>query len=625
MFSWALFIGLLIVVLGSILSGPVLPQVSYSTFFEQLRQDNIATVTLEGERIEAIAKTPVSYMAGAETYRSTQFETFIPVTGDEALMPLLRQQQVDVITRPGTGGGLGSTLLFLLPILLLGGFVLYLFTRSRMQSDGQSMFSVGKSKAKAYKHDEDLKTTFADVAGTEGAKRELQETVAFLKNPNTFQYLGGKMPKGMLLVGPPGTGKTLLARAVAGEAGVPFFSTSGSDFMEMFVGVGAARVRDMFTEAKKQAPCIIFIDELDSVGRQRGVSVGGGNEEREQTLNQLLTEMDGFEANDSVIVMAATNRPDILDKALLRPGRFDRQITVGLPNKQGRLKILEVHARNKPLAEDVDLEELARGTPSFCGADLENLLNEAALTAARKYKQAIEREDIDEARDRVLLGRLREGMSLTKEDCDLIAYHEAGHAVLAATLPHADPLQKVTIIPRGRAMGVTQQLPAGEKYIYRKEYLLDRLAVMMGGRAAEDLFLQTATSGAANDFKQATGLARKMVLELGMSERIGTISLAGGPQETFLESGKEYSEVTAREIDEETRRLVTEAYARAKQTLEAHRDGVERLVQALLDEEEVSGQQVLALLDVQLETPLPEAVRQPRQQRPQLEPRLGGD
>ncbi len=410
------------------------------------------------------------------------------------------------------------------------------------------------------------------------------------------------MPKGVLLVGPPGTGKTLLARAVAGEADVPFFSITGSNFMEMFVGVGASRVRDLFESAKRAAPSIVFIDELDSIGRRRGAGLGGGHDEREQTLNQMLNELDGFEPSHSVVVMAATNRPDILDPALLRPGRFDRRITVNLPTATEREEILKIHSRNKPLAEeDVELVSLARGTPGFSGADLENLLNEGALLAARKGHEKIEQEDLDEARDKVMLGLKRTGLALSEEEMRMLAYHEGGHALLAATLEHADPIHKVTVVPRGRAMGVTQQLPEGDKYIYTREYLLDRLAVMMGGRAAEKLVFGTASSGAENDLKTATKLARKMVLDWGMSDAFESVALGGQQEHVFLgeEIGrpKEYSDETARLVDEELKRILNRAFSRAEDTLEEYRDELDRLAELLLEEEEISGERVLGLVD----------------------------
>jgi cell division protease FtsH len=446
--------------------------------------------------------------------------------------------------------------------------------------------------------------TFDDVAGARGAKNELVEVIEFLRDPAKFEKLGGEIPKGVLLVGPPGTGKTLLARAVAGEADVPFFSITGSDFMEMFVGVGASRVRDLFEEAKKASPAIIFIDELDSIGRRRGAGLGGGHDEREQTLNQLLSEMDGFEPNLDVIIMAATNRPDILDPALLRPGRFDRRITVDLPTLKDREEILKIHSRNKPLDSGVDLERIARGTPGFSGADLENLLNEAALLAARKGKNVIQMDDIEDARDKIVLGLERGNLTLSEEECRLLAYHEGGHAVVAAFTPHADPIHKVTIVPRGMAMGVTQQLPEKEKYIYSREYILDRLAVMMGGRAAEELVLDTSTSGAENDLKQATHLARKMILDWGMSEKFKQVAYGGQREQVFLgeeiTQRREYSETTAHEVDKETRKILSEAYEHAQDVLSEHRDGLDRLVEVLLEDEVVSGDRVLEILHADL-------------------------
>jgi cell division protease FtsH len=468
-----------------------------------------------------------------------------------------------------------------------------------MRQQGQSLFSFSGSQAKLFDR-EKVDTKFEDVAGVEGAKRELREIIEYLKDPARVERLGGTAPKGVLLVGPPGTGKTLLARAVAGEAEVPFFSMTGSDFMEMFVGVGASRVRGLFDDARQAAPCIIFIDELDSIGRRRGAGLGGGHDEREQTLNQLLSELDGFEPSENIIVMAATNRPDILDPALLRPGRFDRRITVDLPTLRAREEILELHARNKPLADDVDLQRIARGTPGFSGADLENILNEAALLAAREDKDYIEWEDVENARDKILMGLEREGLLLTEQERELIAYHEAGHAVVAAVLPNADPIHKVTIVPRGRAMGVTQQLPEKEKYIYPREYLLDRLAVMMGGRAAEKMIFNTSTSGAENDLKQATQLARQMVLDWGMSEKLGPMALGGQQEQVFLGeqlmNRREYSELTAREIDEEVSNILQTAYDRALDCLQTYEEGLDKVSEALLDHEEIAGEIVLALV-----------------------------
>jgi cell division protease FtsH len=573
------------------------PTISYTTFRKQVDSGNVQQVTVMGAQIEGSLVEPGTTTIEGEEVEYSRFVTYLPSFGDEELFSMLRANEVEVATRPEQNFSLITILLNFLPFLVLLG-VGYIFLR-QMRSQGQNVFSMGKSRARLFDR-EDGHTTFDDVAGTQGAKRELEEVIEYLRDPERFQRLGGEIPKGILLVGPPGTGKTLLARAVAGEAEVPFFSITGSDFMEMFVGVGASRVRDLFRDAKKSAPSIIFIDELDSIGRRRGAGLGGGHDEREQTLNQLLSELDGFEPKINVIVMAATNRPDILDPALLRPGRFDRRITVDLPTLKDRHEILKIHARNKPLAKDTDLEIIARGTPGFSGADLENLLNEAALEAARKDKDAIDREDFETARDKILMGLERTSLALTEEECNQLAYHEAGHAVVAAVLPHADPIHKVTIVPRGRAMGVTQQLPERDRYIYPREYMLDRLAVMMGGRAAEELVLETATSGAENDLKQATRLARKMVLDWGMSDRLGPVALGGRSEQVFLgeeiAQRREFSEKTAFMVDEEIKSILQEAIDRATNTLEDHRDGLDKLVEALLEEEEIAGERVLTLL-----------------------------
>ncbi|HZD11615.1 MAG TPA: ATP-dependent zinc metalloprotease FtsH, partial [Candidatus Binatia bacterium] len=492
-------------------------ELSYSTFRDQVQSGNVTEVTIQGERITGVLSSPIERTVNGQTVSDTEFVTFVPSVGDDNLLALLEDNEVELNVEPASDFSWFTILASALPFLLL--LVLGYMLFSRMSSQGQGIFSMGKSRAHLYDQS-DAVTTFEDVAGVEGAKAELEEIIEFLRYPQRFERLGGEMPKGVLLVGPPGTGKTLLARAVAGEAGVPFYSITGSDFMEMFVGVGASRVRDMFNEAKAHAPSVIFIDELDSIGRRRGAGLGGGHDEREQTLNQLLSELDGFEPNENVVVIAATNRPDILDPALLRPGRFDRRVTVDKPTMLNRLEILKIHARNKPMADDVDLERVARGTPGFSGADLENMLNEAALLAARLDKTQIEAEDIEEARDKILMGLERENLDLTQDEMKMIAYHEAGHALVAAVLPNADPIHKVTIVPRGRAMGVTQQLPEREKYLYPREYMLDRMAVMMGGRAAEDIVFGSPTSGAENDLKQVTKVARKMVVDWGMSPRI---------------------------------------------------------------------------------------------------------
>jgi cell division protease FtsH len=589
--AWSLF--------GDSLSG--MPRIHYSAFRAQLQSGNVARVLVSGQQIEGRLEEPtVLETEQDERVEVTEFVTYLPSFGDEHLLSLLQAHEVEIETIPEQDVSWLAILFNLAPLLLLG-VVGYLFYR-RMQAQGQNVWSImsfGKSRAKPYDREQEG-TTFDDVAGAQGPKRELQEIISFLKQPDRFQRLGGEMPKGVLLVGPPGTGKTLLARAVAGEAQVPFFSITGSDFMEMFVGVGASRVRDLFSEAKKAAPCIVFIDELDSIGRHRGAGLGGGHDEREQTLNQLLSEMDGFEAKKGVIVMAATNRPDILDPALLRPGRFDRRITVDLPTMRDRRAILEIHSRNKPLADNIDLEQVARGTPGFSGADLENLLNEAALIAARKDKQRVEQEDIEEARDKIIMGLERSNLGLTAKECELLAYHEAGHAVVTVVLPNTDPIHKVTIVPRGRAMGVTQQLPKGDRYIYSREYMLDRLAVMMGGRVAEQMVLDTATSGAENDLKQATQLARKMVLDWGMSERLGHVALGRQRQHVFLgeeiAQRREYSEQTAREVDQEVKTILDKSYERAFNTLQAHWAALDRVADALLQNEEIPGQRAVELV-----------------------------
>jgi cell division protease FtsH len=574
--------------------------ISYSDFREQLRDGNVSEVVVSGEEIQGQFKEAAEFPTGEEDEvgQFTTFVTYLPSFGDEGLLTLLETQNVRVETEPAADLSILAIALNFLPFLLLIGIVFLFFRRA--QGQGQGIFSMGSSRAKLYDHEQE-RTTFEEVAGLESAKRELEEIVDYLKDPEKVERLGGEAPKGVLLVGPPGTGKTLLARAVAGEANVPFYNITGSDFMEMFVGVGASRVREMFKDARRAAPCIIFIDELDSIGRRRGAGLGGGHDEREQTLNQLLSEMDGFEPSENVVVMAATNRPDILDPALLRPGRFDRRITVNLPTLKARKEILQIHARNKPLAPNVTLDRLAQGTPGFSGADLENILNESALLAARQDKNAIEWEDVEEARDKILMGLVRDGLALTDDELKLIAYHEGGHAVVAAVLPNADPIHKVTIVPRGRAMGVTQQLPEREKYIYPIEYLLDRMAVMMGGRAAEDIIFDTHTSGAENDLKQATKLARKMVLDWGMSERLGHVALGGEREQVFL--GEEiahrrnYSETTAREVDEEIKSILETAYQRATDILKKYRQELDDVANALLLKEEIPGEEVMRLVN----------------------------
>lgn len=599
---WVLLLGLAIglatLALSSSNRASSALEISYDGFRQHLKTGNVERVTISGEEIRGSFKQAVEVEStrGGRAF-SRDFRTYFVPAGDGELFPLLEAQGVRIEIQPPRDLSWWRIALDVLPVVILLGLGFLLF--KRVQNSGPDTSTMLRSGAKPYSGGK-VRTTFTDVAGAQGTKTELQEIIEYLRNPARFQRLGAEIPRGVLLVGPPGTGKTLLARAVAGEADVPFFSITGSDFVEVFVGVGASRVRDLFKEAKKAAPSIIYIDELDSIGRRRGAGLGGAQDERDQTLNQLLAEMDGFERSENVIVIASTNRPDILDPALLRPGRFDRHVTVDLPTMLDRLEILKIHARNKPLADGLDLESLARGTPGFSGAQLENVLNEAALLAARKYKSMIEQEDIEEAKDKVLMGLVRENLVLTAEELKVIAYHEAGHAIVAAVLPYADRVHKVTIVPRGRAMGVTQQLPDGEKYIFPREYMWDRLAVMMGGRAAEDLVLETATTGAENDLKQATRLARKMVLDWGMGKRLGLVAPGDDNSPAFLgdEIGgwREYSEVTAREVDEEIKEILEEAYGRAMGVLQGYPSELDRLAAALLEKEIIPGEVVLHLI-----------------------------
>ncbi|MBI4683922.1 MAG: ATP-dependent metallopeptidase FtsH/Yme1/Tma family protein [Nitrospirae bacterium] len=484
------------------------------------------------------------------------------------------------------------------PIIFL--VFVWIFFMKQMQMGGNKAMSFGKAKARLVS-DKAVKITFSDVAGIEEAKAEVQEIIDFLKAPQKFSKLGGKMPKGVLLVGSPGTGKTLLAKAIAGEAGVPFFSISGSDFVEMFVGVGASRVRDLFEQAKKSAPCIIFIDEIDAVGRHRGAGLGGGHDEREQTLNQLLVEMDGFEGNEGVIILAATNRPDVLDPALLRPGRFDRQVVVSLPDVKGRHEILKVHTKNIPLDENVNLELIARGTPGFSGADLANLVNEAALLAARKSKSKVDMADFEFAKDKVLMGVERKSMIISEEEKKNTAYHEAGHALVAKLTPGTDPIHKVSIIPRGRALGVTQQLPIDDRYTYSKDYLLKALMVLLGGRAAEEIALKHMTTGAGNDLERATELARRMVTEWGMSEKLGPLTFGKKDEQIFLgreiARHKDYSERTAEEIDEEVKKMVRESYEKAKSLLSGNYEVLDLLAKRLLEKETMDLTEIEAVIN----------------------------
>jgi len=557
----------------------------FSEFLAQVEQGQVVEVTITGNEVKG------------KTASREAFRTYIPTNYDK-LYDLLIAKKVAVNVDRDQTPAWANMLISWAPFLLLIGF--WVFFMRQMQSGGNKALSFGKSKAKLLASQQ-KKVTFKDVAGVDEAKEELQEIIEFLREPQKFQKLGGRIPKGVLLMGPPGTGKTLLARAIAGEANVPFFSISGSDFVEMFVGVGASRVRDLFEQGKKNAPCIIFIDEIDAVGRHRGAGLGGGHDEREQTLNQLLVEMDGFESNDGVILIAATNRPDVLDPALLRPGRFDRRVVVSRPDIRGREGILQVHTRRIPLAEDVDITTLAKATPGFSGADLANLVNEAALLAARHNQKFVMMADFESSKDKVLMGAERRSMIITDEEKRITAFHEAGHALVAALLPHTDPLHKVTIIPRGMALGVTQQLPTEEKHNYTKDQLESRIAVCMGGRIAEDLTFGEISTGAANDIEQATEMARKMVCEWGMSKALGPLTYGKKEEQVFL--GKEfnrhqdYSEATALQIDAEIKRIVSEQYDRAHETLTKHGGLLKRVAEALLEHEVLDAEQLKALVE----------------------------
>ena len=545
--------------------------VSYSDFLNMVDSGNVVQVTIQGDNISGMsAQGP--------------FKTYAPK--DPELIRLLRVKGVKITAKPVEDSSWFQVFLSWVPMLLLIG--VWIFFMRQMQAGGGKALSFGKSRARLMS-DTQEKVTFDDVAGIDEAKEELEEIVEFLRDPKKFTRLGGRIPKGVLLVGAPGTGKTLLARAIAGEAEVPFFSISGSDFVEMFVGVGASRVRDLFVQGKKNAPCIIFIDEIDAVGRHRGAGLGGGHDEREQTLNQLLVEMDGFESNEGVILISATNRPDVLDPALLRPGRFDRQVVVPVPDIKGREGILKVHLKQKLVADNVDVSVLARGTPGFTGADIENMVNEAALMAARRGKDRVEMDDFEDAKDKVLMGTERKSMLISEEEKKITAYHEAGHTLVAILLPNTDPIHKVTIMPRGRALGLTQQLPLDEKHTYPKEYLLNNLAILMGGRAAENIMLNVQTTGAANDIERASEIARKMVCDYGMSEKLGPLTFGKKDEQIFLgrelSQHRDYSEATAQKIDEEVRRIIIESYDKTCQLIKENSDTLHRISNALLEKE----------------------------------------
>jgi len=548
-------------------------ETTYSQFLASVQKGEVTQVVIQGDHILG------TYNDGK------RFRTYVPRDSD--LIRILREHGVDIQAKPEDESPWYMTILISwFPMLLLIG--VWLFFMRQMQMGGGKAMSFGKSRARLL-NETSKKVMFEDVAGVDEAKQELEEIVEFLRDPKKFTRLGGRIPKGVLLVGGPGTGKTLLARAIAGEAGVPFFTISGSDFVEMFVGVGASRVRDLFLQGKKNAPCIIFIDEIDAVGRHRGAGLGGGHDEREQTLNQLLVEMDGFESNEGVILIAATNRPDVLDPALLRPGRFDRQVVVPVPDIRGREGILKVHLRGKPIAGDVDILSLAKGTPGFSGADLENLINEGALLAARKNKELIDMSDFEAAKDKVMMGLERKSMILTETEKRTTAYHEAGHALVARLLPAADPLHKVTIIPRGRALGLTQQLPQDDRHTYSRDFLLDSISILMGGRVAEELAFHQRTTGASNDIERATQLARRMVCEWGMSEEMGPVSFGKREEQVFLgrdiAQHRDYSEQTAIHIDNEVRRIVDDNHQRAREILTQHFDILTSIADALLERE----------------------------------------
>jgi cell division protease FtsH len=580
-----LVIGLMMVMLLRVFNQPNTGRenISYSEFWNMVESGNVAAVTKKGQDI-----------LGSST--QGDFRTYAPE--DPELMPLLRSRNVKIVEEPQEDSPWFQIFLSMFPILLLIG--VWIFFMRQMQSGGGKALSFGKSRARLMTESQQ-KITFDDVAGIDEAKEELQETIDFLRDPKKFTRLGGRIPKGVLLVGAPGTGKTLLARAIAGEAGVPFFSISGSDFVEMFVGVGASRVRDLFLQGKKNAPCIIFMDEIDAVGRHRGAGLGGGHDEREQTLNQLLVEMDGFESNEGVILISATNRPDVLDPALLRPGRFDRQVVVPVPDIKGREQIFKVHVKKTILGNGVDLSVLARGTPGFTGADIENMVNEAALLAARRGKESVDMVELEDSKDKVMMGTERKSMIISEDEKNITAYHEAGHALVGRLLPKTDPIHKVTIIPRGRALGLTQFLPIDEKHTYDKEYLLNNICKGMGGRAAEEIVLNIQTTGAGNDIETASDMARRMVCDYGMSENLGPLSFGKTEEQIFLgreiAQHRDYSEATAQKIDEEVRNIVNNAYDKASQLIRDNIDVLHNLAKALLERETLDGEEIDKIME----------------------------
>jgi cell division protease FtsH len=559
-------------------------QITFTEFLNKVQEGQVKEVTINGSEVHGSYQNP-----------SLGLHTFVPVNYPD-LYKQLQDHSVNVEIKDSSSGNWVSILVNLSPFIVI--FAFWIFMMRQMQSGGNKALSFGKSRARLHSTQQ-KKVTFKDVAGVEEAKEELQEIIEFLREPQKFQKLGGRIPKGVLLIGPPGTGKTLLARAIAGEASVPFFSISGSDFVEMFVGVGASRVRDLFEQGKKNAPCIIFIDEIDAVGRHRGAGLGGGHDEREQTLNQLLVEMDGFESNEGVILVAATNRPDVLDPALLRPGRFDRRVVVGRPDVQGREAILRVHTKKIPLSDNVDLSVLGRGTPGLAGADLANLVNEAALNAARQNRKVVTMFDFETAKDKILMGAERKSLILSDAEKRNTAYHEAGHALVAAVLPEADPLHKVTIIPRGMALGVTMQLPIDDKHSYSKDYLLAQVAILMGGRIAEEKFMHHMTTGAGNDIERASDLVRKMVCEWGMSE-LGPLSFGKKEEQIFLgreiSQHRDYSEETAIRIDEQVKKLVQGCYDTAAAIIDERADALAKIAETLLEREILDGDEVMQIV-----------------------------
>jgi len=555
-------------------------QLSYSEFLNMVEQGEVSQVIIQGDKISG------------NSNQGRFFRTFAPK--DLELIKILRNKEIEITAKPDdTSPWYMTILVSWFPMLLLIG--VWIFFMRQMQAGGGKALSFGKSRARLATNEKN-KVTFDDVAGIEEAKEELQEIIEFLRDPKKFTRLGGRIPKGVLLVGAPGTGKTLLARAIAGEAGVPFLSISGSDFVEMFVGVGASRVRDLFVQGKKNAPCIIFLDEIDAVGRHRGAGLGGGHDEREQTLNQLLVEMDGFESNEGVILISATNRPDVLDPALLRPGRFDRQVVVPVPDVRGRESILKVHTKKTRISDDVDHSVIARGTPGFTGADLENMTNEAALLAARRNKDKIDMQDLEDAKDKVLMGAERKSMIISDDEKKTTAYHEAGHTLIAKLLPNTDPIHKVTIIPRGRALGLTQQLPLDDKHTYTKEYLLNNICILMGGRIAEEIALNTQTTGASNDIERATEIARKMICEYGMNEKLGPLSFGKKEEEIFLgreiSQHRDYSEETAQKIDQEVNNLIDVSYKKTHKLISNNLTILNDLAKALLEKETLNGYEI---------------------------------